>query len=436
MRDYLVVGLVLGTLPIGLFRPFYGLLAYAWISYMYPQEMAWTFAQNFPVAKLSALSVLVGAILNREIRTDTLFKRETVIMVLLWSMFTVSSFFAFYPALAWAKWQDVSKFIAMALLTSMLLTDHKRFKYFLLVIAISIGFYGAKGGFFSLLTGGQYTVWGPGSSIMGGNNNIGLALNMNLPLCWYLAMEQRGWRKRALQAVFFLTIPAIMFTYSRASAMTIPILLLVMGMKSKHRVVFIVGAVVLVMAIIPFIPAKFWERQGTVFTYKEDMSAMSRIDNWKFCWRLAMDYPLVGAGFDYMNRDVLAKYAPEFLNTYGGRVWNTHSIYLAMLSSHGFVGLALFLAMIGFCCLACRQMERAVRGHPDLAWVGTYSKLIQVSFLGFLINGAFVNMEYFELVYAWVAVVAALKVACYQALAQREAEAPVFSSALLAPNTL
>ena len=115
-------------------------------------------------------------------------------------------------------------------------------------------------------------------------------------------------------------------------------------------------------------------------------SAMSRIDNWKFCWDLALDHPFTGAGFEYVSRDLVAKYAPQFLITYGGTVWATHSIYLGMLASHGFIGLFLFLAMIGFCLISCARMKRAVRHRPDLGWITNYCDMVQVGFLAFLIE--------------------------------------------------
>jgi hypothetical protein len=63
-------------------------------------------------------------------------------------------------------------------------------------------------------------------------------------------------------------------------------------------------------------------------------------------------------------------------------------------------------------------MKNAVRGRPDLKWVADYSTMIQISFLGFGINGIFVNMEYFDLVYQWVGIVCAMKVICARALSE------------------
>src|SRR5438874_1345271 len=77
--------------------------------------------------------------------------------------------------------------------------------------------------------------------------------------------------------------------------------------------------------VLPAVPQRWWDRQQTVLTYEQDTSAMSRVDNWKFCWRIAVDNPLTGVGFEYGTNEMFAKYAPEFLQTYA-RGLNTHSI--------------------------------------------------------------------------------------------------------------
>jgi putative inorganic carbon (hco3(-)) transporter len=77
MRDYILIATVLATLPMGLIKPFYGLLAYAWISYMYPHELAWSFAKTFPVAKLSAFSVMGGLLFAPAGNMAAMRQRET-----------------------------------------------------------------------------------------------------------------------------------------------------------------------------------------------------------------------------------------------------------------------------------------------------------------------------------------------------------------------
>src|SRR5215475_12177292 len=97
MRDYLIVSVVLASLPIGLVRPYYGLLVYAWISYMNPHMLAWSFAQSFPVAKLAALSTMGGLIITLLVFQSYGRHRENIVMALLWCMFSVSTLFAVNP---------------------------------------------------------------------------------------------------------------------------------------------------------------------------------------------------------------------------------------------------------------------------------------------------------------------------------------------------
>jgi probable O-glycosylation ligase (exosortase A-associated) len=198
------------------------------------------------------------------------------------------------------------------------------------------------------------------------------------------------------------------------------VLLLVIMLKSRYRFVLATALLIIGISLIPFIPQKWIARQETVGTYEEDASAMSRIDNWKLCWTLALDRPLTGGGFYYMRPEVFAKYGPDFLVKYRGKTWDSHNILMGMLATHGFPGLFAFLTMILFCLASCARLKRQSRGRPEFKWVYTYAEMIQLSFLAFFINGMFVNMEYFDLVYLLVAVVTAMKFVVSRELAKAE----------------
>ncbi len=55
----------------------------------------------------------------------------------------------------------------------------------------SLGFYGVKGGIFTIATGGAYRVWGPPESFIEGNNELALALIMTIPLMRFLQLQAR-----------------------------------------------------------------------------------------------------------------------------------------------------------------------------------------------------------------------------------------------------
>src|SRR3569832_3032786 len=66
--------------------------------------------------------------------------------------------------------------------TKMLMRDRFRIELLVWTIALSLGFYGGKGGIFTITSGGVHHVMGPPNSFIGGNNEIGLALIMTVPL--------------------------------------------------------------------------------------------------------------------------------------------------------------------------------------------------------------------------------------------------------------
>src|SRR5690349_7869104 len=104
MRDYLLVAFVVASVPVGLVLPYYALLVYAWISYMYPQMYTWSFGQTFPSAKLMACTAMIGALIRRDLDFAPLRRPGMIAMVLLALWFTVSTLFAIYPDDAWARW--------------------------------------------------------------------------------------------------------------------------------------------------------------------------------------------------------------------------------------------------------------------------------------------------------------------------------------------
>lgn len=417
MRDYLIAAIVLACLPVGILRPYYGVLVYTWISYMYPHLLGWSFIRTWPVGKIAGISALVGGVVQHDGRFLPLKERENLLMIVLFFVFCWSTCFAFYPEDASQELLNMGKIILMSLLTSTLLTDRDRLRKFFLVVGFSLGFYGVKGGLFGFRTLGEQMVLGPEPSILAANNALGVALNMCLPIFWFLAKDTpQRWLKRLLQLCFVLTIPGVMFTYSRASALALAFVCLLIVLKSSKKLLILSLLVLMAPAAVGFLPEKWIGRQRTTLTYEEDSSAMSRLGEWEFCWRLATDRPLTGGGFLFYSMETYAKYYPEFLNTYG-KSWNSHSIYFGILAAHGFPGLIVFLAMIGSCLLSLHKIKRDTMHREDLRWMGNYSDIVLVSFGGFLVNGAFNNMEYFDLVYHWVGIVASLKVIAREKLA-------------------
>jgi hypothetical protein len=104
----------------------------------------------------------------------------------------------------------------------------------------------------------------------------------------------------------------------------------------------------------------------------------------------------------------------------GARSTDAHSIYFEILGEHGFIGLALFIAIGWFALQACRRIVRLSAGRADLAWAADLGRMIQVSLVGYAVSGAFLGLAYFDFYYALLALVVGTQVAVERTLGQPE----------------
>jgi hypothetical protein len=99
-------------------------------------------------------------------------------------------------------------------------------------------------------------------------------------------------------------------------------------------------------------------------------------------------------------------YLPEV----GARGTDAHSIYFEVLAEHGFIGLALFLAIGVFALSACRRLIKDNKRDPDRRWIADLAAMIQVSLIGYAVSGAFLGLAYFDYYYAILAIIIGLQV--------------------------
>jgi putative inorganic carbon (hco3(-)) transporter len=405
---------VFAMLPICLARPWIGMLMFAWLGYMNPHRLTWHFAYEMHYAIMVAVATLVGLLFTKD-RKPIPWVRETYLLSALWLLFTLSTVFALYPGDAWGRWYFVSKILLFTYVPLLLLQDRKRLKWFLLVIALSIGFYGLKGGIWSIGRGGAGRVVMPDDTMFGGTNGAALALNMVLPMLFYLAREEQNrWLRRLLWATFVFSIVGVLFTYSRGGLIGLCAVLLVLAAKSGKLVRATVALAAAYVFVMNFAPPQWFERMDTIRTYEEDSSAQARLDAWYMAYRLALDRPLLGGGFDSIGQpEVVARYLP---GREGRRFEvSAHSIYFNLMGEHGFLGLGLFLILVASSVLTLRSLRR---GRTRPSWVRSYSHMLEVSLVAYLVNGAFLSASYVDLFYHLITCVILLKV-----LADREPKA-------------
>lgn len=409
MRDLFVTMVVLGSLPLILYRPYIGVLMWCWVSYMNPHRLSWGFATDFPFAMLIALVTLTGLLFLRDEKKIP-WTRETIMLALFMFWMCVTTVFAIHSSSAVEQLEKVLKIQVMTFVTMMLMKDRARIEMLIWVIALSLGFYGIKGGIFTITSGGAYHVMGPFQTFIGGNNEIGLALIMTMPLMRYLHLHAKKTSvKWGLVAAMALTIVAILGTQSRGALVGLVVMGLMLIWKTRKRFLFLALVGPVLYAGFQFMPQSWHDRMKTIENYQADESAMGRINSWHFAFNLAKDRPLIGGGYHAFTPDLFARYAPDPDN-----IHDAHSIYFEVLGEHGFVGLGLFLLLGWFAWRSCSQIARQMRPHQEAQWMADLASMLQVSLAGYAASGAFLGLAYFDFYYHLVALVVLLKIQSQQ----------------------
>ena len=417
MRNVVLLAIVFGSVPLSLMNPYIGVLVWFWIAYFNPHRFAWGFAYYFPVAMTVAIPTLVGTIFAR--KTNRIFAvRDTFLLALLWIWYGVTyihsttvPLFAGHQQWASFELQRLSKILLMTFVMLLLVTSQKKLKLLLLLTVACFGLLALKGVLFGIRTAGESRVWGPPDSFIGDNNSFALALNMSLPILFFLARDEENRRLRKFLYVAFVCCTAcVVLTYSRGGLLGLAVVLAAISLKSRHKFLSAVLLVLAGLTVLTFAPEPWMNRMEGFMRGSLDQSAQQRVIAWRTAWAISKDYPITGAGFHGLpDVELFQRYQPEplpggFLST------GPHSIYFQLLADHGFVGLALFLLLITSCFASLCTLRNQARRIPPGRWLENYSNAIEVSLLGYLVSGAFLGLAYFDLFYQVVATTILLKV--------------------------
>ncbi len=217
---------------------------------------------------------------------------------------------------------------------------------------------------------------------------------MTVPLLYYCARQtHRAWLRAGLYTTMVLTALAAIGTQSRGALLGMAAMGVMFWLKSRQKFMIAVYAATAVLLVIAFMPPEWYERMATIKSYEEDRSATGRINAWHMAWNLASDRPL-GGGFETFGREMFHRYAPN-----PGDFRDVHSVYFEVLGEHGFVGLGLFLILVGFTWFSASGLMRETKTIPEMRWLGELTAMTQVSMIAYATAGAFLGMAYFDYLY-------------------------------------
>lgn len=399
MRDLLFASLIGALVTAALARPHLGLLGYVWFSLMAPHRLTFGFAQDMPWAQILFLVTLLRWLVSSERKLPD-WSLLHGLLALFTIHFTLSFAQAWAPEPAAVKLDAALKLMAGLYLATVLIDRPERLRALVWVVALSVGFYGLKGGLFVLATGGAHQVLGPYPSLMADNNGIALALVMVLPLFVFLYETTRSfWPRAALVAGAGLIAIAVLGTWSRGGLLALVATALVLWWHSKARLPLALLGAAAGLVLLSVLPDAWFAKMSTIDEYQEDASAQLRFTAWEYAWNVALTSPIFGGGFKVFVLNNIRHGA-------GGHsdYLNAHSIYFEVLGELGFLGLALFLAILATAFSIAGRLMRLEREGSERRELARLGAALRVSLVGYAVGGALLNMAFFELFYHLLAI--------------------------------
>ncbi|MFC4254052.1 putative O-glycosylation ligase, exosortase A system-associated [Altererythrobacter xixiisoli] len=426
MLDLALLGFIGILLLMGFKRPFFWVLTYIYIDIVVPQKIGWGLVQTFQLSMIAFVAAFCGWVFldSKKGSRFTMVQGLIVVLLLYCGMTTVM---AAYPEAAWAKWNWVWKALIFAAFLPLTLRTRLRIEAAALIMVLAIATIIINGGIKTVGGGGGYgtlrLLVQEDSGLYEGSI-LSTAAIATIPVALWLARHgtifKPDWRVWGFTAgLVFACLLIPVGTSARTGLICIGVMLIMIMRSVKNRALYAAGAGLALMVAIPFLPASFTERMGTIQNYQGDQSASTRVEVWKWTYHYALANPL-GGGFDaylgnsftYNTRKVTGT-PPNVTVTYEEVVENSrayHSSYFEMLGEQGWPGLFIWLLLQG---TGVWQMERlrwrfAAREGGKEGWQWGLATALQQAQIIYLVGAAFVGIAFQPFIFMLIGLQCAL----------------------------
>jgi putative inorganic carbon (HCO3(-)) transporter len=392
MRDLAILALLSIGCIWSLRQAWVGAMMWTLVSLGSPHAYFGYAAAGWPVSMAVAGCTIVGLLVTKE-RVNPFAHPVMVLYAALTLWMAIGLPLSFAPDLCYEPFERTVKIAVMLVLTVALIDTRKKLEVFIWVNTFSLGFYGIKGGIFTLTSGGSSIVLGPGGFTLE-NNAFALAEIVVLPFFRYLQLQsQSKWARRALGVCMALVAISALGSQSRGALLGLIAMTGYFWLKSRNKFAWGVGLILAGVFVLAVMPDSYWARMNTINDYEEDSSSQGRINSWWAAFNIANDN-ITGGGFRTNIPWVYERYAPN-----PKMLYVEHSIYFQMLGEFGWIGLFLFLSLGAWTWVNSKRMIYLGKSSPDLQWAVNLGAMIQVSMIGFAVTGAFLSMALFDLPY-------------------------------------
>jgi probable O-glycosylation ligase (exosortase A-associated) len=236
------------------------------------------------------------------------------------------------------------------------------------------------------------------------NNDLCLAMAMNIPLLFFLGKQTpRRWLRRVCWIAVGLTCVTVVCTVSRGGFLTTCLIGLLIFNKVKRSIIpwIVAGALAVV---VPFVlPEDVKERLATLKDPEEESSAAGRLYAWHVGMRMVIANPFFGVGFEGFISN-FRRFDPIRSRATGVKsIRVAHNTYVQVWAELGTFALICFFGMLISALMTLRRTRRQVLARGGPRWILDYANMIEVSLVGFMFGANFLNRAHFDLMYHLIA---------------------------------
>ncbi len=399
MRDLAITLVFLAYLSVGALVPFVAALGYVWVDTFSPQAVSYGLLSGVPVSLMAALATLGSyMLLDRRVPPRPGLHFVLVLSMVVWV--TLSTFlWAALPDYAFAKWNWATKTVAFSAFMPFFFRSRVQIEAFVLTWIFAAVIYIVPVGLKTMYGGGGYDVdlgVVAGNSLLSEGSTLSTVCATFVPLLiWarrYAQLVPERLRTPGFLGYAVVSGAAAIGTFARTALIAFAVVAIGLMLRSRHKMLTLVllGFAVLGGALIT---GERWDaRMRTTQTYSSDLSALTRLEVWKWTLHYVENNPL-GGGFEAYRLDRIE--TPDgqggtFVQV--GRAY--HNSFIEVLGEQGWVGLFIFLALCARSLISLQRLRRKVRGIETFAWARDLAGAVQIALLAMMAGSCFIGVAF------------------------------------------
>ena len=423
MRDLFFIAVLPAFVFFSLQRPFIALGLWVWTALFFPNGWLYGMASGLRYNLIFAGVTIVVYLASKE-KTALRLGPVGFLVILFFIWTTLAASFGLASSeIVWDIWGRFAKIIALFVFILLIVNKKLHADFLLWCLVMSVGFYAGLEALKYIASGGGHRIEGMTGHILADRNELAVAMAMLLPICFYLLGEY-GERSKLIWAgllgLIVLIVVAIVGSNSRGGLISLASVGAYLFIKSKRKILFAALSILFVLIFSGMVPDEWFNRMDTITAANQDSSFMGRVVAWKMSFILAMKHPFFGGGFKALEYfPVWSSLSMDFYSYpwfYTGEAVPdpmlpraAHSIYFQVLGDQGFVGLFLFVAILGISFVKAGKVASKCRSSGGPAWLISLANMLRLSVFAYAVGGAALSFAYFDMSFALFALIIVLE---------------------------